>query len=73
MNQWRKEYLESLRESSKASKGSVDNMIDIGDVVVLKDDKSTRVLWKLAKVEELIWDKSGQRDQSSEGSCCQQR
>ncbi len=53
-NQWRKEYLQSLRESSRASKGSVDNMIDVGDVVVLKDDKSTRVLWKLAKVEELI-------------------
>ncbi len=32
----------------------VDNMIDFGDVAVLKDDKSTRVLWKLAKVEELI-------------------
>jgi hypothetical protein len=53
-NQWRKEYLQSLRESSRASKGPVDNMIDVGDMVVLKNDKSARVLWKLAKVEELI-------------------
>ena len=53
-NQWRKEYLQSLRESSRASKGSTDNVINVGEVVLLKDDKSARSLWKLAKIEELI-------------------
>ena len=53
-DQWRKEYLQSLREQSKSSKGSNDNVITVGDIVLLKDDKSARSLWKLAKIEELI-------------------
>lgn len=33
-------------------------MIKVGEVVLLKDDKSARSLWKLAKIEQLIpsWD-----------------
>ena len=33
-------------------------MINVGEVVLLKDDKSARSLWKLAKIVELIpsWD-----------------
>ena len=54
MNQWRKEYHRSLQESSRATKGSVDNVIGVRDVVVLKVDKSARAFWKLARVEELI-------------------
>ena len=51
-NQWRTEYLLSLRESSRVSRGS-DNVIGVGDIVILKNDKS-RAFWKLARVEELI-------------------
>ena len=53
-NQWRTEYLLSLRESSRASNGSDKRVIEIGDIVILKNDKSARAFWKLAKVEELI-------------------
>ena len=52
-NQWQKEYLQSLRESSRASK-STDNVINVGEVLLLKDDKSACSLWKLAKIVELI-------------------
>ena len=53
-NQWRTEYLLSLRESSRASNGSDKRVIEIGDIVILKTDKSARAFWKLAKVEEPI-------------------
>lgn len=51
--QWSKDYLLSLRESSKAQPKGVEK-ISVGDIVVLKNDSTARVFWKLAKVEELI-------------------
>ena len=33
--------------------------INVGDIVVLKNDTSKRVFWKLAKVEELLLSKDG--------------
>ena len=53
-NQWRTEYLLSLRESSRVSRGSDKSVIGVGDIVILKNDKSSRAFWKLARVEELI-------------------
>lgn len=53
--QWRREYLTSLREqSSVGNKGNGAREISIGDIVLLKNDSTTRCYWKLAKVEELI-------------------
>ena len=43
-DQWRKEYLQSLREQSKSSKESANNVIKVGDIVLLKDEKSARSL-----------------------------
>ena len=50
---WRNEYLLKLRESSKSQTGGAET-ISVGDVVVLKNESTPRILWKLAKVEELI-------------------
>ena len=50
---WRNEYLLKLRESSKSQTDGAET-ISVGDVVVLKNESTPRILWKLAKVEELI-------------------
>ena len=56
-NQWRRDYLLNLRENHnlqmKTRRGRHD-VIQIGDVVVLKSDTSKRVFWKLAIVKELL-------------------
>ena len=54
-NQWRKEYLTSLREQSNVgNKGNGAQEISIGDIVLLKNDSTIRNFWKLARVKELI-------------------
>ena len=51
--QWKKDYPLSLRESAKTqSRGT--SIISVGDIVVLKNEGTARIFWKLAKVEELI-------------------
>jgi len=53
---WQREYLLSLRDCHRYSKGgNVKKELCPGDVVVLYDDSSRRGFWKLAKVETLIW------------------
>jgi hypothetical protein len=54
--QWRKDYLLSLRESSKAQSRGAE-IISVGDIVVLKNESTARIFWKLTKVEELITSK----------------
>lgn len=59
--QWRKEYLTSLKERAQAvSRGSDKKPIEIGDIVLLKNDSTSRVFWKIGKVEELIPGKDGE-------------
>jgi len=59
--QWRREYLTGLREthSRHRREASKDEAI-VGDVVILKDDTTKRVFWKLAVIEELLMGKDGQ-------------
>ncbi|XP_028413524.1 uncharacterized protein LOC114536361 [Dendronephthya gigantea] len=57
-DQWRKEYLLSIRESSRAQ-NSGSNVISVGDVVTLKNDSTSRIYWRLAKVENLLRSKDG--------------
>ena len=53
--QWRKEYLTGLREQSNArNKGNAVQEISVGDIVLLKNDSTNRIHWKISKVEELI-------------------
>ena len=53
--QWRHEYLLSLRErpTTKSANGNAAT-VHVGDIVILKNDSSSRAFWKLAKVEELL-------------------
>ena len=53
--QWRHEYLLSLRErpTTKSANGN-PAPVRVGDIVILKNDSTSRAFWKLAKVEELL-------------------
>ncbi len=53
-NQWRSEYLTSLLETARATSGADKKIVDVGDLVILKSDQTSRAFWKVAKVEELI-------------------
>ena len=52
--QWRSEYLTSLLETARATSGAESRVVDVGDMVILKSDQTSRSFWKVAKVEELI-------------------
>ena len=59
---WRGEYLASLREASPYHK-TVRNQIQVeprvGEVVLMKEDKIPRGMWKLGKIERLNKGKDG--------------
>jgi len=53
---WRNEYLASLREASpyhKTSKNQIQVEPRKGEVVLIKEDKIPRGMWKLWKIEKL--------------------
>ena len=53
--QWKREYLLSLRNNSTArSVGGNRAAITIRDIVILKNDSTSRAFWTLGKVEQLI-------------------
>ena len=53
--QWKREYLISLRENSTTrSVNGNRSPITVGDIVILKNDSTSRAFWKLGKVEQLI-------------------
>ena len=52
---WKKEYLLSLRECHRYSKGaSVKRALWPGDIVVMCGDGSRRGFWRLARIDQLI-------------------
>ena len=52
--QWRDEYLLSLRENSHPKqRNNRKSNIAVGDIVIVKNERSNRNFWKLAKVVEL--------------------
>ena len=52
---WKRNYLLNLRERTMKNDGfEKENKIRIGEIVLLKDEKSRRMFWKLAKVENVI-------------------
>ena len=54
-HRWRREYLTELRESHRyANKTNGQEVIAIGDIVVVYDHELPRTLWRLGKVEQLI-------------------
>ena len=62
LNSWRKNYLLSLREAhmSKQTPQHKYPLISVGDVIILKDDLTKRMFWKLGIVKELITGRDGQ-------------
>jgi hypothetical protein len=61
-DQWKKEYLLSLRENATCKSKSKSNRanISVGDIVLMKSDSTKQAFWKLARVEDLLVSKDGQ-------------
>ena len=57
--QWRREYLLSILESARAGSNEVKDVITVGQIVILKNEATKRMIWRLAKVEELIRSSDG--------------
>ena len=48
------EYLLNLREQSVCNSKGKNDSISVGDIVIIKNDKTNRNFWKLAMVENLL-------------------
>ena len=60
LERWRRDYLLSLRESHKTkSRQDKKPDISVGDIVILKNDSTSRNFWKLAKIVELLPGRDG--------------
>jgi len=59
---WRHEYLISLRETHALLKnsGQKSSTVAVGDVVILKDEWTKKMWWKLAIIEEVMEGRDGQ-------------
>lgn len=54
-NHWRRDYLLSLRENCSTKKKQREGVLtSVGDVVILRNESTKRMFWKLAKVEKLL-------------------
>jgi len=49
----------SLRENRQAKLNRTGPKISVGDVVIVRDDNTKRLFWRLAKVVELLVGKDG--------------
>ena len=58
-NRWRREYLTDLREYHRGKCESQVRTVSIGDVVIVFEENVKRGLWKIGKVEEVIWGRDG--------------
>ena len=56
---WKHEYLTELREFQRNHNKLPAKQIEIGDIVLISDEKLARNRWKLGKIEELITSKDG--------------
>ena len=52
-NRWQTEYLQGLQEVS-SKLGNKSSNIEVGEVVIIKDENSPRQMWKSGHVDELI-------------------
>ena len=59
VKRWEREYLLSIREGSNVAHGRGSQPISVGDIVILKEDGTPRLFWKLAKKEDLIQSDDG--------------
>jgi len=59
IRRWKREYLLSIREGSSAINGQGNQRISVGDIVILKEDGTPRLFWRLAKIQYLIQSDDG--------------
>ena len=52
-NRWKKEYFTGFREYQKLKGGEPRRTIQVGDVVHIYADKTSRQQWRMGKVEKL--------------------
>jgi len=52
--QWKRDYLLSVREMAtvKARHAHDHKVVSVGDIVILKDEQTSRCFWKLARAIE---------------------
>eukprot|EP00794_Sanderia_malayensis_P021467 gene21467-biopygen1183 len=58
-NKWKKEYLMSLLQAFRPQGVSKEPVINVNDIVLLRNDQKKRNFWKLAKVINLFKGKDG--------------
>ena len=51
---WQNEYLLELREHQRRKKSNSDLHANVGDVVLIKDERLKRSEWRLGRVKRLI-------------------
>ena len=58
-NSWKREYLMSLGEASAFLHRPSKDIIQVGDIVLLRNEGKPHAFWKLAKVTELVRGRDG--------------
>ena len=58
-SRWTAEYVRGLRERHRLKHSGKKNRIEIGDVVIIRDEERNRNKWKLGIVESLIEGRDG--------------
>ena len=51
---WRNEYLTELREFNKFKKNKMNICPNVGDIVIIYDEKMKRSNWRLGRIDKLI-------------------
>jgi len=58
-SRWKNDYLVSLLGAYKPRDGSKGSIVNVGDIVILKNDSEKRTFWKLAKILDLFQGQDG--------------
>ena len=59
IKKWQREYLLNLLEAHRPKGANKEPSINVGDVVLLRDEQTKRSFWKLCRVVELLESKDG--------------
>ena len=59
IKKWQREYLLNLLEAHRPKGANKEPSINVGDVVLLRDEQTKRNFWKLCRVVELLESKDG--------------
>ena len=59
IKKWQREYLLNLLEAHRPKGANKEPSINVGDVVLLRNEQSKRSFWKLCRVVELLKSKDG--------------